>query len=152
MARSHYILIATLVISFIAILAIVLINMLDKEGRLVPRLGRHVFVLASPLFTIAGASLTFRHHRWLPMAALIVAATAAILIVWGCVIDYLVWSRTPPGHDVMHFGAFVAMLCSLLMCVGLLTAGAVSLIVARRRVTRTEPGIVMDSIPPAREP
>jgi len=135
----------TLLLCLLGVLAIAVIQLLDKEGRLNPHsFTGHIVVLASPFFGVAAAAGWWRAHRWLPFAALGVAAVCVAVGLWGNLADYISWSRTPPGREVMHFGAFIGMLWSWLLCLGLVATGLVAWGVGWWQRGRAEPGAAAD--------
>jgi hypothetical protein len=137
MLRQSRLFPATVLLCLLGALAIAIIQMLDKTGRIRPQFGGHIVVLVSPLLAVAAAAGWWRPHRWLPVAALGVAVCCGGISLWGNLGDYIAWSQTPPGQEVMHFGAFLAMLGSWLMVIGLVVAGAVSWIMRRRSGRRS---------------
>lgn len=137
---------ATLVFCLLGGTAVALLQSLDKQGRLNLRAsGGHILVLESPFIAVAAAAWWWRPHRWLPYVTLGVAAACLALGLWGNLTDYISWSRTPPGRDVMHFGAFVVMLWSWLLCLGLLVTGLASWAVRRWARGRAEPLAAQDT-------
>jgi hypothetical protein len=136
---------ATLLLCLLGVLSVAVIQLLDKEGRLNPRsFGGHIVVLASPFIGVAAAAGWWRSHRWLPFAALGLAAVCVTLGLWGNLSDYIAWSRTPSGQEAMYFGAFIAMLWSWLLCIGFVASGFVAWGVRWWQRGRAEPGAAAD--------
>ncbi len=119
--------------------AVAVIQALDRRGCPDPAaLSGYTLALASPFAGVAAAAWWWRSHRWLSGAAAAAAAGCLGLALWGNLTDYIAWSNTPPGREVMYFGAFVAMFWSWALCAGLLAAG-VTAWVWRRRARRESP-------------
>lgn len=141
--RAAYLLPASLLVCGVGVAALIVIGLLDKAHQFNPkRFSAHTFLLASPFAGVAAAAVWWRAHRWLPVAALLVAAACMGLILWGTLTDHIEWSRTKTGNEVMYIGGFLAMLSAWMMCLGLMLAGMASWGVRRWRACKSRPNSV----------
>ncbi len=117
MNRKHIALTATIAIGLAGSMAIAAIHLLDRDGQFnVGQFSMMSLVMISPLVGVLLAATFWRNHAWMSWLGVAVAAGCAGIVFWANLADYLDWSRTPPGRDVMRFGSFFAMLAGWGLC------------------------------------